>query len=82
LTLFGLLAVLTDAGFYALEDRSAWFILAFLLRAPGPRYAVLQGALAVRRGGGGMGRRGATPLAREDTRHGPLTAGVYEGEFR
>ena len=29
LTLFGLLAVTAMLAFYALEDRSAWFILAF-----------------------------------------------------
>ena len=29
LTLFGLLAVTAMLAFYALEDRSAWFVLAF-----------------------------------------------------
>ena len=33
LTLFGLLAVTAMLAFYALEDRSPWFILAFLAMA-------------------------------------------------
>lgn len=45
LTLFGLLAVTLMLVFYALEDRSAWFILAFAgACALGSVYGFLQGA--------------------------------------
>ena len=45
MTLFGLLAVIAMLVFYALEDRSPWFILAFA-RACGLAsvYGFLQGA--------------------------------------
>jgi hypothetical protein len=45
LTLFGLFAVTAMLLFYALEDRSAWFILAFAgACALGSIYGFLQGA--------------------------------------
>ena len=45
LTLFGLLAVTAMLVFYALEDRSCWFILAFAgACALGSLYGFLQGA--------------------------------------
>jgi hypothetical protein len=45
LTLFGLFAVTAMLVTYALEDRSAWFILAFALScALGSAYGFLQGA--------------------------------------
>ena len=45
LTLFGLLAVLAMLVFYALEDRSPWFILAFAgACALASLYGFLQGA--------------------------------------
>ena len=45
LTLFGLLAVTAMLIFYALEDRSHWFILAFAAAcALGSIYGFLQGA--------------------------------------
>jgi hypothetical protein len=45
LTLFGLLAVTAMLAFYALEDRSPWFILAFAgACAAGSAYGFLQGA--------------------------------------
>ncbi len=45
LTLFGLLAVTAMLVFYALEDRSRWFILAFAgACALGSLYGFLQGA--------------------------------------
>ena len=45
LTLFGLLAVAAMLVFYALEDRSPWFILAFALAcALGSIYGFMQGA--------------------------------------
>ena len=45
LTLFGLLAVTAMLIFYALEDRSPWYILAFAAAcALGSLYGFLQGA--------------------------------------
>jgi hypothetical protein len=45
LTIFGLLAVLAMLIFYALEQRSPWFVLAFALAcALGSIYGFLQGA--------------------------------------
>jgi hypothetical protein len=45
LTLFGLLAVSLMLIFYALEDRSPWYILAFAVAcALGSAYGFLQGA--------------------------------------
>ena len=45
LSLFGLLAVTLMLIFYALEDRSAWFILAFAGACTlGSIYGLLQGA--------------------------------------
>jgi hypothetical protein len=45
LTLFGLVAVTMMLVFYALEDRSAWFVLAFAgACALGSAYGFLQGA--------------------------------------
>lgn len=45
LTLFGVLAVTAMLVFYALEDRSHWFILAFAgACALGSTYGFLQGA--------------------------------------
>lgn len=45
LTAFGLFAVSAMLVFYALEDRSAWFILAFAgACAMGSAYGFLQGA--------------------------------------
>jgi hypothetical protein len=45
LTLFGLLAVTAMLAFYALEDRSPWFILAFAgACAAASAYGFLQGA--------------------------------------
>jgi hypothetical protein len=45
LTLFGLLAVAAMLVFYALEDRSPWFTLAFAIAcALGSAYGFLQGA--------------------------------------
>jgi hypothetical protein len=45
LTLFGLLAVTAMLVFYALEDRSAWFVLAFAAAcALASIYGFLQGA--------------------------------------
>jgi hypothetical protein len=45
LTLFGLLAVTAMLVFYALEDRSHWFILAFAAACGfGSIYGFLQGA--------------------------------------
>ena len=45
LTLFGLLAVTAMLVFYALEDRSAWFVLAFAgACALASIYGFLQGA--------------------------------------
>jgi len=45
LTLFGLFAVTAMLIFYALENRSPWFILAFALAcALGSLYGFLQGA--------------------------------------
>lgn len=45
LSLFGLIAVTAMLVFYALEDRSAWFVLAFAgACALGSIYGFLQGA--------------------------------------
>ena len=45
LTLFGLVAVSAMLAFYALEDRSPWFVLAFAgACALGSAYGFLQGA--------------------------------------
>jgi hypothetical protein len=45
LTIFGLLAVLAMLIFYALQQRSPWFVLAFALAcALGSIYGFLQGA--------------------------------------
>jgi hypothetical protein len=45
LTTFGLLAVTAMLVFYALEDRSAWYVLAFAFAcALGSVYGFLQGA--------------------------------------
>lgn len=45
LTLFGLVAVSAMLLFYALEDRSPWFVLAFAgACAAGSAYGFLQGA--------------------------------------
>jgi hypothetical protein len=45
LTLFGLVAVSAMLVFYALEDRSAWYILAFAgACAMGSAYGFMQGA--------------------------------------
>lgn len=45
LTLFGLAAVSAMLLFYALEERSHWFVLAFALAcAAGSAYGFLQGA--------------------------------------
>ena len=45
LTLFGLFAVTAMLVSYALEDRSAWFVLAFAVAcALGSTYGFLQGA--------------------------------------
>jgi hypothetical protein len=45
LTIFGLLAVTAMLVFYAMEDRSRWFILAFAgACAMGSAYGFLQGA--------------------------------------
>ncbi len=45
LTLFGLIAVSAMLVFYALEERSHWFILAFAVAcALGSTYGFLQGA--------------------------------------
>jgi len=45
LTIFGLLAVTAMLVFYAMEDRSHWFILAFAgACAMGSAYGFLQGA--------------------------------------
>ena len=45
LTIFGLLAVTAMLVFYAMEDRSHWFILAFAGScAMGSAYGFLQGA--------------------------------------
>jgi hypothetical protein len=45
LTLFGLIAVTAMLVFYALEDRSPWFVLAFAAAcALGSIYGFLQGA--------------------------------------
>jgi hypothetical protein len=45
LTAFGLVAVTAMLAFYALEDRSPWFVLAFAgARALGSIYGFLQGA--------------------------------------
>ncbi len=45
LTLFGLFAVAAMLAFYALEDRSSWFVLAFAgACALGSAYGFLQGA--------------------------------------
>ena len=45
LSLFGLLAVTSGVIFYALEERSPWFILAFAFSsALGSVYGFLQGA--------------------------------------
>ncbi len=50
LTLFGLLAVSAMLLFYALEDRSPWFIFAFAIAcASASIYGFLQGRLALRR---------------------------------
>jgi hypothetical protein len=46
LTLFGLFAVTMMLVCYALEDRSAWYVLAFAVAcALGSAYGFLQGAL-------------------------------------
>jgi hypothetical protein len=56
LTAFGLLAVTAMLIFYALEDRSPWFILAFAgACALGSVYGSA-GRMAVRRRGGDLGR--------------------------
>jgi hypothetical protein len=45
LTLFGVIAVAAMLVFYALEDRSAWFVLAFAVAcATAAVYGFLQGA--------------------------------------
>jgi hypothetical protein len=45
LTLFGVIAVAAMLVFYALEDRSAWFVLAFAVAcATASVYGFLQGA--------------------------------------
>jgi hypothetical protein len=45
LTLFGLFAVTAMLVFYALEDRSPWFVLAFAIACLlGSAYGFLQGA--------------------------------------
>ena len=64
LTWFGLFAVSLMLAFYSAEDFSPWFVLAFagacLLASA---YGFLQGGLAVRRGGSGLGRHCGAPLA-------------------
>jgi hypothetical protein len=44
LTLFGLLAVSAMLVFYAFEDRSPWYVLAFAACALASLYGFLQGA--------------------------------------
>jgi len=72
LTLFGLLAVTAMLVFYALEDRSRWFVLAFAEPAPWIALRLSPGRVALRPHGGGVGAgRGATlDDSRSDT---PLT---------
>lgn len=66
LTLLGLLAVTAMLVFYALEDRSPWYVLAFAgACALASAYGLSAGRMAVRRGRGHMGRRGRSPLARK-----------------
>ena len=66
LTLFGLLALTAMLVFYALEDRSPWFILAFA-GACVPRFGLWlpPRRLALRPGRGDLGRRGGLALARQ-----------------
>jgi hypothetical protein len=66
LSLFGLAAVTAMLIFYALEDRSPWYILAFAgACALGSIYGFLQGAWPFG-SRGHMVWRGGVPLASED----------------
>ena len=63
LTWFGLMAVTAMLLFYALEDRSAWFVLAFAgACALGFGLRLPAGRMAVRRGRGGLEHRRAAPI--------------------
>jgi len=67
LTLFGVLALTAMLVFYALEDRSHWYILAFAgACALGSAYGFLQGAWPLGSRRGHMGRCGHTALANEN----------------
>src|SRR4051812_46557634 len=68
LTLFGLFAVTAMLVSYTLEDRSPWFILASPARAPWLSLRLPSRCVAVRPGGGYLGRCRRSALARKETR--------------
>ena len=66
LSLFGLAAVTAMLIFYAVEDRSPWFVLAFAAACGwGPIVRLSAGRVAVRARGGHLGGRRGLPLACE-----------------
>lgn len=68
LTLFGLLVVTAMLVFYALEDWSPWFVLAFAAACGlASVYGFLQGAWPFGVVGGDLGGRRHVALARQDT---------------
>jgi hypothetical protein len=72
LNLFGLGAVAAMLVFYALEDRSPQYIMAFGCRMSASialRFPA--GRVALRLGRGHLGRRGRSPMACEDTERFP-----------
>jgi hypothetical protein len=66
LTLFGLFAVTAMLLFYAFEDRSPWFILAFAVACgTASIYGFLQRSVAVRAGRSGVGCGRAEALEKQ-----------------
>ena len=73
LSLFGLFAVTAMLVAYALEDHSHWYILVFAGACGlGSIYGFIQGGLAVRVGGGDLGRRRVAALAHQAAITSPL----------
>ncbi len=67
LTIFGLFAVTAMMLFYAVEDRSPWFVLAFAGSCVlGSVYGFLQGGMAIRSGGRRLVRRGSQTMVAHD----------------
>ena len=82
LTLFGLFSVAAMLVFYALEDRSDWFIVAFAAACLlASLYGFPSRSVALRPRGGNLGRRRNLSLASQDTceiklGHGPARNGA------